>query len=452
MSDELKRLADNIQKAMHDMQSLHNQWMKAQETGIGDIRGMGQKLQNIEAHIEEMKTRWDTLNKQTESMTAQMAGLMVGGNGNKSDEKERLRRHTELFMAGKKSVSNERVTEDDIEAYAAYEKAFGKLLRTDSKAFDPADFKSLMQVGSDPDGGYWVPVQMQMDIIQKIHETSPMRQICDVLTILTDSVTWPNDVNDLTSGGFVGETETRGETATPETGETTIYVREQYAMPIVTQKLLDMASLNVEAWLSAKIADKFRRVENNRFVVGTGVKAPRGFLDYSGAAVTTDDATRAWGVIQYVPSGAAGAFPKVSGSVADDPNSLITLISKVKPDYLPGAVFVMNRATEASVRKLKDADGRYLVGFGDLRDNARGFNLLGYPIANAEDMPNVASNSFSIAFGNFRVGYQIVDGRGMRMLRDPYTTKGRVKFYTTKWTGGDLLNSDAIKLMKFATT
>src|SRR5690606_7300775 len=129
----------------------------------------------------------------------------------------------------------------------------------------------------------------------------PMRQVADVISITTDSVTWPNDTNDATTGGWVGETDTRSETDTPQVGDQTIYVREQYAMPIVTQKLLDMATLDVEGWLSGKIADKLSRTENTAFVSGTGVKQPRGFLDYKDAAVTTDDASRAWGKLQYVP-------------------------------------------------------------------------------------------------------------------------------------------------------
>jgi HK97 family phage major capsid protein len=123
----------------------------------------------------------------------------------------------------------------------------------------------------------------------------------------------------------------------------------------------------------------------------------------------------------------------------------------MNPAYLPGSVFAMNRATQATIRKLKDANGRYLVGFGNVKDGT-GFDLFEYPIVNMEDMPNIGSDSYSLAFGNFGVGYQILDGRGFRVLRDPYTSKPYVQFYTTKWTGGDVVNFDAIKLMKFASS
>jgi HK97 family phage major capsid protein len=248
----------------------------------------------------------------------------------------------------------------------------------------------------------------------------------------------------------VGEGDPRGETDTPEVGEQTIYVREQFAQPLASQKLLDMSGFDVEGWLGRKIGDKLGRVENTKFVSGTGVKEPRGFVDYGAAAVTTDDdGPRAWGVLQYVPTGAAAGFPTLSGG-GDDPDALIDLQLKLKPEYLPGAVWAMRRSTAAVIRKLKDKDGRY-IWLDNITEGGRPL-LLGHPVTFLEDMPAVAANSFSVAFGNFNVGYQIVDGPAIRVLRDPFTTKGKVKFYTTKWTGGDVVNFDALKLLKFGTS
>jgi HK97 family phage major capsid protein len=219
---------------------------------------------------------------------------------------------------------------------------------------------------------------------------------------------------------------------------------EQYAYPEVTQTMLDDAAIPIEAFIVDETEDVMGRTENTAFVTGNGVLRPRGFADYASAAVTTNDATRSWGVLQYVASGAAGAF---SGT-----DKLITMMSKLNPNYRQGAVWTMNRSTEATVRQLKDGDGRYLVGFGDLRDSPFNFSLLGTEIVNLEDMADIASNSYSVAYGNFKRGYLIIDRTGFRILRDPYTNKPYVGFYITKRVGGDVRNFDAIKLMKFAAS
>lgn len=403
-----------------------------------------EKVDAINASVSGLQDKIDAALKDVEHMK-------LGGTQDDPEKKAKAEKDARVFLAGMRGIENERVTDADVDAYRAYAQAFPSWLRRGQNALNVSDIQAAMQVGSDPDGGYWVPTQQQAMIIERLYETSPMRQAARVMSITTDSVEWPNDTNDWSTGGWVGETESRSESDTPQVGTQTIYVREQYAMPIVTQKLLDMSTIDVEGWITRNLADKFSRTENTAFVTGTGVNQPRGFLDYKSAAVTTDDASRSWGVLQYVPSGASAGFPAASGIAgASDPDALITMVSKLKPAYRAGSIWMMNRATEAAIRKLKDGDGNYFVG--TITQGATGFSLLGFPIVTAEDMPDLGGDSFSVAFGNFGVGYQIVDGRGMRVLRDNLTTKGKVKFYTTKWTGGDVLNFDAIKLMKFATS
>lgn len=425
-------------------------FQEANDTRLSEIESRtadvvtAEKVDRINADITKTQ---EALDKALQEFSAGQ----LGGGADAVEQQETLARNANAFFAGMRGVESDRITDADIEGYKAYATAYPQFLRRGAGASMPADVLAAMQVGSDPDGGYWVPTQKSNMIIERLYETSPVRQVADVISITTDSIEWPNDTNDATTGGWVGETEARPETATPQVGTQTIYVREQYAMPIATQKLLDMSTVDVEAWLFRKIADKLSRVENTAFVSGTGVNSPKGMLTYKDAAVTTDDASRDWGKLQYVPSGAAGGFPNVSGStVASDPDALITLIAKLKPEYRGNARFMMSRATEAAIRKMKDADGNYLIA--PLTGGATGFDLFGFPIATAEDFPALASDSFSLAFGDFREGYQIVDGRGIRVLRDNLTTKGKVKFYTTKWTGGDVKNFDAIKLMKFATS
>jgi HK97 family phage major capsid protein len=449
---EIATLAAELKKTVEDFKAANDERVSALEKGKADVL-TEEKVDRINTAVNDAQTKLDdavkAVNARIDVVESAANRIKAGGDGNK--DAIDVRADAAAFLAGKAGMPEVNVGDSDVEAYANYAKAFAKtFLRRGDR--DNA-VQAAMSVGSDPDGGYWVPTQMVNDIKTRIFETSPVRQVAGAITITTDSVTFPVDVNDATSGGWVGETAAPTDTATQKVGEQVIYVREQYAQPKVTQKLLDMATVPVEAWLNGKIADKLSRVENTAFVSGTGVNQPRGFLDYKTGAVTTDDSSRAWGILQYVPSGAAGGFPDASGIAgASDPDAFLTLISKLKPAYRAGAIFAMNRATEAAIRKLKDADGRYLVGMGDLRDSATGFSLLGYPIVTMEDMPDLASDSYSVAFGDFGTGYQIVDGRGIRVLRDPYTDKPYVKFYTTKWTGGDVVNFDALKLMKFATS
>lgn len=339
----------------------------------------------------------------------------------------------------------------DLATYRTYTEGFAAYLRRGENALAP-DVRAAMHIGSDPDGGYVVPGQMVGTLARRIYETSPIRQIATVIPLLTgDHIEGLSDHDDAVTGGWVGETDSRNVTATPQLGEQSIYLREQYAQPKVTQRLLDLAGFNVEGWLNGKIADKFARDEAAAFVNGDGIAKPRGFLSYKADATTDDDDTRAWGVLQYVPTGAAGAFPAASGIPgASDPDCLITLVSKLKPAYRAGAVWLMNRATAAVVRKMKDADGRYL--WRDSLIEGQPDMLLGYRVVLAEDMPSLDSDTFPIAFGNFAVGYVIVDRPAVTILRDPYTEKPWVKLYARRYVGGDLVNSEAIKLLKAAAS
>ncbi|WP_244563791.1 phage major capsid protein [Ensifer aridi] len=326
------------------------------------------------------------------------------------------------------------VSAEDLGKYANGLDAYMRV-GADNRRF--SEFRNLMEVGSDPAGGYTVTPDMSGRIIKKIFETSPARQLFDVVSIGTDAIEGMIDRDDLDSG-WVGEKQARPETGTPELGKWRIDVHEQYAMPKVTQKLLDDSGFNIEAWLSAKVADKFTRTENSATFSGDGVNKPRGILTYSTAA--TDDATRAWEVFQHVASGSTSAIQNT--------DFLIDLVFKLKAAYRAGASWTMNRKTLGYVRTLKDGQGSYL--WQPDFTQRQGGSLLGYGIVEAEDMPDIASNALSIGFGDFKSAYQIVDRMGIRVLRDPYTEKGFVKLYTTKRMGGGALDFDAVKFMKFA--
>jgi HK97 family phage major capsid protein len=368
------------------------------------------------------------------------------------EQEKNIKQDAREFFAGVNKVEDYKVNDTDLETYRNYSEAFNVFL-TKSNAMDKPDIRATLSVGSDPDGGYFVPTVMSNDIKKRLFETSPVRQVASSITITTDSIEYPIDAESGSSGGWTDETTAPSTTGTPKVGTQKIYVYEQYAQPRATQRLLDMATINIESWLNGKIVDIMSRAENTAFVTGNGVGKPRGFLDYGTTSLTTTDkAGRAWGKLQYIPSGAAGGLPDVSGITgAVDMDAIFEIIAALNPVYRAGAIFAMNRQVEKFFRTRKDADGRYLVDL-NVTQGATGFNLGGYNIVTMEDMPDLAGNSFSLAFGNFRTAYQIVDGRGFRVLRDPFTDKPFVKFYTTKYTGGDVVNFDALKLMKFATT
>ncbi len=296
-----------------------------------------------------------------------------------------------------------------------------------------------MSVGSDADGGFFVSPDTSGRIVGKIYETTPMRRLASVETISTDKLTGPID-NDEVSTGWVGETGTRAETDTPETGQWEIMVHEQYAEPRITTQLLNDSSYNMEAWLAGKVADKFAREENSAFVIGTGVAKPRGITTYTTAA--TSDATRAWGIIEHINTGTAGDW---TGANVD---KLYDLIYALKAGYRQGASFLGPKAVMLKVRKFKDGNANYL--WQPSLQAGQPSSLAGFPFEESEDMPAIGANSLSLAFANFKEAYTIVDRQGILVLRDPYTAKGWVKFYTTKRVGGGVVNFEAIKFLRFA--
>lgn len=447
---DIKQTLENITKTFEDFKAANDERLADLEKGQRDVV-TDEKVDRINDAVSNLKDELGAkiieANDRLDSFELELQQSHGLGPTSKEDGLSDYERMNIANWAGKRV---EELDKEDIQNHSEYRNAFLSMIRNGQRAGQGV-FNAL-SVGSDPDGGYWVPAQTSARMIRRLFETSPMRQVATIETVGVSELQLPKDVNDATSGGWVGETESRSVTATPEVGMQKIPVHEQFAMPKATQTLLDDATIDVEAWLSMKIADKLARTENTAFVSGNGgdVK-PRGFLDYSSGAVTTDDDSRSWGVLQYVATGSSGGFPTDS-STADDANPLVDVISKLKPDFRTNARWFMNRAAEATIRKMKDGDGRYLVGFGNLQDAALGFSLLNFPITNFEDMPDIAADSFSVAFGDMMQGYTIVDRIGIRVLRDPFTDKPFVRFYTTKRVGGDVVNFDALKLLKFGTS
>ncbi len=317
-----------------------------------------------------------------------------------------------------------------------YKSGFDAYMRKGDQIMGSDELKTL-SVGSDPDGGYVVHPDMSGRVVSKVFETSPMRAYASVQAIGTDALEGLFDLNEASSG-WVSETGARAVTNTPQLGVWRIPVHELYANPAATQKLLDDANINMETWLAGKVAEKFARDESAAFVNGTGVNKPRGFLTY-------DAGTTLPGTMEQFPTGVSAAF----AAAPNGGDALIDALYGLKAPYRANATWFMNRATLKLVRKLKDSDGAYLWAPGIVAGQPSA--ILGYPMASFEDMPDPAASSLSIAVGDMRQAYQIVDRIGIRTLRDPYTAKPYVLFYTTKRVGGDVVNFEALKLIRFNT-
>jgi HK97 family phage major capsid protein len=299
-----------------------------------------------------------------------------------------------------------------------------------------------LSVGVGGEGGLAIPMEIDQRIEAQLKQISPIRALADVVKVGSSSFRKLVAAGGVASG-WVAEAAGRPETATPLFQEVQAPMGELYANPAATQAMLDDALFDVEGWLAREIAIEFARAEGVAFVSGTGTAQPKGFLTYPVA--TTGDSTRPFGTLQYVPSGAAGAF------VGTNPQDrLIDLVHALRAPYRQGAVWVMNSNTIATVRKFKDSTGDFIWKPGLLEGQAS--TLLGYPVVEVDAMPDIAANSLSIGFGQFAHAYVVTERGETGVLRDPYSNKPFVHFYATRRVGGAVVNGEALKLMRFSAS
>lgn len=331
----------------------------------------------------------------------------------------------------------------DMAGMDAYKAAQDHYLR-EGKDNLTADEAKTLSVGSDPDGGYWVTPDVTGRIVTKVYESSPVRQYASVQSITTDALEGIEDTGEA-GAGYAGEKAPSGDTATPQIGKWSIPVFWIDTEPKTTQQVLDDAAVNVEAWLSGKVADKMARFENAEFVTGAAGKI-RGFaLGYTPLADSGSGVT--WGSPGYLATGVNGDF-----AASDKGDKIYDLIGLLKNQYLTNAAFFTRRAVITAIRKFKVSGTGTAYLWEPSFQAGQPERIAGYPVARMEDFPALSSNSFSLAFGDLGAAYQIVDRQGINVLRDPYTSKPYIKFYTRKRTGGGMINFEALKLMKFATS
>lgn len=324
-------------------------------------------------------------------------------------------------------------------AAEASTKAFREYL---AKGIETAEFKA-MSTNVAGDGGYLVPDAMRAGIQQRLRLSSPVRAVANVVSFIGNSYDVLVERGDA-GVEWAGETSARNETDTPTINRIAISLHELSAMPKVTQRILDNASFDIEGWLTGYVSDKFARAEATAFVSGNGNTQPKGFLSYSSS--TSDDASRAAETLQYRPTGSPGAFDGTSPA-----DVLVRTFYDLQGLYQANAVWMARSATMATIAVMKDASG-YLLREILNADGALTRTIQGRPAVIAEDMPAIGANSLSIAVGDFGAGYTIVENPGITVLRDPFSAKPNVLFYTTKRVGGGVTDFDAIKLIKFAAS
>ena len=325
------------------------------------------------------------------------------------------------------------------DAGAPHRKAFNAYLRSgDDDALRGLEVESKsMSTVVNGDGGFLVDPQTAERIRSVLYSAASIRAIASVVNVEATTYDVLIDHTDL-GAGWASETAATTETATPQIDRISIPLHELSALPKASQRLLDDSAFDVEGWLAGRIADKFARAEAAAFVSGDGDDKPRGILDHTAVA----NASWSWGNLGYVATGEDGDI--------GDGDAIIDLVYALGARYRANGTFVMNSRTAGLVRKLKDADGRFLWSDGlAAGEPAR---LMGYQVLVAEDMPDVASGSYSIAFGDFTAGYTVAERPDLRVLRDPFSAKPHVLFYATKRVGGDVSDFAAIKLLKFGTS
>lgn len=434
---EIKSLIEKQGQAWEEFKKTNDELIRAKADGkaVADLEAKLQSIGTDMDKLAELKSQFEEVMK-----TMQRPG--AGGEA-KAELEEECKSFNAALRADYQAKGRAIPAEVSVDTYTQYKSAFYGLMRHGDIEKLSADERKAMSAGSDPDGGFMLPPSTVGRTVKKLYDKSIMRQLATVATLSGADLEGIVD-NDEADAGWVSELGQRNDTNTPQVGKYRIEAFEMYAQPKVTQKLIDDASVDVEAWLSGKVADKFARVEGRGFINGDGVEKARGLCTYATAA--TGDDSRPWGTFQHVVTGADGAF----GSGKADP--VLDLIGAFHDEYLQSAQWLTRREVRTALRKMKKgtSDDTYL--WEPSLQAGQPERFMGYGMRIDQNMPAMAKDSLSLAFGDFAEAYTIVDRIGIRTLRDPYTAKPYIRFYSTKRTGGGAVNFEAVKFLKFSAT
>jgi HK97 family phage major capsid protein len=433
--DEIKVIKDNTKEQYDQLRTEHEQFkneLKNLESKAGDPVAE----EKIKKFAESLSIRQDELDKKaTERMDAIEVALNRPGKGSSQDKGDEYKEAKEFYIhanAARQSGGNSyriaRDAEIDTKAFEEYKKNFEAYLRLSKEGMEADEIKTLL-AGSDPDGGYTVTPFMSNRINTKLFETDPIRALASIETISTDAIEMMVDTDEA-GAEWVGETVLTTNVTTPQMQKKRISVNEMQTKPAATQTLLEDSGINIEAWLSNKVADKFARTEAASFVEGNGVQKPRGFLTYATGT--------SWGQIEQVAMGAAATL------TAD---GFIKVKYSLIEQYLNRGTWLMNRTTLRDAMLLKNGVGDYIWKPSLIAGDPTS-TICGLPVRMSTTMPAVAANALSVALADWRESYLIVDRLGITVMRDPYSSKPLVEFLFRKRVGGDIINYQSIKIGK----
>lgn len=399
-------------------------------------------LSELGTAFEELKKRQDKIDAQGNNALdaetlARINAAMTNLEGVKSamEKTETLAsqiKDLEEALARKDYSGGSSVTPEAMKHREAFDKFFRKGVEAGLKDLE---VQASLSTSSDPDGGFLVPTEYETTIDRIASSVSVFRSMASAINISGDEYKMLMNVGGATAG-WVQEKAARAETSTPTLKEITFNTKEIYAFPFATQKTLDDARIDIPGWLGSEVAEVFDEEEADSFINGNGVEKPSGILNQTMVA----NASYAWGKVGYITSGHA--------TLLNDPDRLITFQNALKPRYQTGAEWLMNTSTQEAIRVLKDGTGNYIWKPG-LTEGAPNV-LFGKPVRLDDNMPNIGGNAFPVVYGNFKRAYLIVNRTGIRVLRDPFTNKPYVGFYTTRRIGGGVKNYEAYKALKIA--
>jgi HK97 family phage major capsid protein len=472
MDPELRKLLDELNSTFAAFRKLNDErWDKLQKgEGVDALLNLAvdrsnKAVSDLTTKIRDVQTKL----AEQETVIARRYTHMDSG----MTDIEAAHARTYLAFTRGQTAESLDVSDEDLKTYRAFRRAQNAYLRQGNVLMQkPGDIRDALSTGAAPGGGIWVTPDISGRMIKLVYQSSPIRSMAAQQSIGTDTLQGFNDLDEAASG-WVGEIDARAETATPAAqGMWAITMQEQYANPRITQKMMDDTSFDVEGWLANKVSRKMARTENTGFVSGNGVLKPRGFTTYP--FTSTAPTKTAWSTIQQIKTGVNNDF-----AATNKADIFLDLIASMKVEYRGGSALAMSTVTLAAIRKFKDGQGNYLFypsffngaatppAPSALPSNAGVDNevlgkvspsgqIFGYNVYEFVDLPDYNDTTGgglkrAVYFANWPEFYQIIDHTvGVRVLRDPYTGKPYVSFYTTKRTGGDVINFEAAKAIQFS--
>lgn len=434
-----------VKKALDESNQLFHGQLTKLNTDIAELRAAGKVVDPLMLALQtKLNGAMDKASDMNEQFMAMQAKLNVieksGGNLPEREQIEARAAQFDRIVRAHSAAAGKPAQSVTVDSYKAYEQAFSRYLVVGEKGLSSEETRA-MSVGSDLNGGFLVTPDKTGRMVEKIFETSDVRRFASVQAISTDALEGSADLDEAT-GGWVSELGTRSDSTSPQVpAPWRIPVHELYSQPKASQKLINDGNINVADWLVNKIAGKLSRLQNTAFVTGNGVGQPRGFASY------TTSTTYAWGTPEHVGTGSSGSW----GTDPTGIQKLNSLMGLLKDAYVPGSAFFMNRTTKFSIRNLTDASSAGKFVFIPSMTAGVPDTLLGAPVNVLQDMASYSTASaLAVAYGNMAEYYQIVDRQNVSVLVDPFTAKPYVIYYTTARVGGDVVNFDAMKFIKFA--